>query len=85
MVNETRCELTDLLVDQCACPQHRGGFTPQEEASSLRDPSEPAHPARWPGRCAHCWTPFQVGTPIRARQTPTGAVWIADCCTEDDQ
>ena len=77
-----RCDLTDLLVDACGCPKHRGGRTPQEEADALADPSGAWHPALYQGRCAECGEPFQVGTPIRARRSPTPH-WIADCCAEE--
>jgi hypothetical protein len=46
-----RCPLTDLLVDQCACPQHRG-----EPASAPGDDEElgPVFTAQYLGRCVRC-------------------------------
>ena len=31
-MTEEECPLTELPVSQCACPKHRGGRTPEEEA-----------------------------------------------------
>lgn len=54
-----RCERTDLLADQCACPQHRGD--PEPAAPSL---PPWAWPARYPGKCGDCQLPIEVGDPI---------------------
>lgn len=50
-MSTARCDLTDLLTDQCACPQHRGEPAPaQEPAETTGQP----FPARFPGRCGTC-------------------------------
>lgn len=81
MTTSERCETTDLLVDQCGCPQHRGGQTVAEEAAALRARLL-AHPAwfaaQYAGRCEGCGTSFAVGDPIRM-QVPRG--WISGCCS----
>lgn len=85
LANDERCELTELLVEQCGCAKHRGGRTPQEEANAeaLHDPSGRWIEARYPGRCAECGKPFQPGTRIRASRSDVPH-WIAECCAEED-
>jgi len=46
-----RCELTELLVEQCACPTHRGGATPDEE--HIEPIGRPFY-ASYDGVCAAC-------------------------------
>jgi hypothetical protein len=62
-----RCDLTDLLPDQCACPRHRNVQLP---ANHARD-EQPTGPGPWftaqyPGRCTRCRTEFVAGDQIRA-------------------
>ena len=64
----TRCDLTDLLVEQCGCSQHRGGHTPEEEAERDRQPG-PWFPARYPGTCSRCGGTFADNQDIRADGT----------------
>ena len=87
-----RCDRTDLLVSECACRDHRGGRTPEEEAASdavalrqrLLSGVDGHHwrEAKYPGRCSGCSEWFQVGTAIRSNND--GAGWLAECCTEGD-
>lgn len=60
-----RCDLTDLLVDQCGCRIHRGGQTPAEEAARDRKPGRWI-PARYPGTCTCCGLAFEENRDIRA-------------------
>jgi hypothetical protein len=81
MTSTERCETTELLVDACGCPKHRGGQTVDEEAATLRTRLL-AHSAwfaaQYAGRCEGCGTAFAVGDPIRM-QVPHG--WVAGCCS----
>ncbi|WP_367128293.1 hypothetical protein [Saccharothrix sp. HUAS TT1] len=93
---DTRCDTTELLVDQCACPQHRGGRTPQEEVDAERQAVRArllADPAsgliRWfrahfPGACHSCGETFPIGTAIRRTPTQDGFAYVADCCAKAD-
>jgi hypothetical protein len=65
-----RCRFTELLVDQCGCPRHRGGQTPAEEAACERD-AFPTRPGRWftaefHGSCTRCDEPIEPSMRIRA-------------------
>jgi hypothetical protein len=77
-----RCELTELLVDECAhCKR-----TPSIEEQVRAEHAEMAarsgwHTAIYPGACSSCREPFGVGTPI-TRDTDGG--WMAACCATDD-
>lgn len=53
------CGLTELPVDMCACPKHRGGHAPGDEPiETVGQPIE----ARYPGPCArHCDTGIETG------------------------
>jgi hypothetical protein len=78
---ETRCERTELLVDQCGCPDHRGGTTPEEQlhahrAQLLLRPAWMA--AQWPGVCERCGTRFPTGAAIAME---AGLGWRAECCS----
>lgn len=80
---EARCELTELLVDQCGCREHRGGADPDEETRRLRArllalPGWLA--ARWGGTCSCCGDAFAAGTAIRAGSQ---GGWRAECCAEE--
>lgn len=68
-----RCDLTDLLVDQCAhCRKHDLDFDPAalDEGIELvdRDQSEygPPFPAQYPGRCTDCGQRIHEGDTIRS-------------------
>lgn len=81
---DTRCDTTDLLVEQCACPQHRGGRTPQEEASA-----EQAHPAgnwfeaRYAGVCAGCGDFFPAHVLVHRVPPEFGTGYVAQCCAQE--
>lgn len=55
-----RCEITELLTDQCACPRHRGGPAPAEEIQTVG----PAFEAWYPGHCVACEHPIRPGQQI---------------------
>jgi hypothetical protein len=82
-----RCDLTDLLVDQCACKTHRGGQTVQEQADAerlaLRDrllgTTNPWFVAEYAGCCVRCREPYEAGAAIR-RDTSS---YLAECCAEE--
>lgn len=68
-----RCAYSDLPANQCAhCLGHAG---PADERDEPRGSLRWA-PARYPGRCADCGEPFDVGAQIRAHAEG----WIAECC-----
>jgi hypothetical protein len=75
-VTAARCELTDLLVDQCGCPEHRDGRTVEEEATADRTLG-PRFTAQYDGRCSRCGTDFWPGESIRG---DGDGGWIAGCC-----
>lgn len=87
-----RCDTTELLVDECACREHRGGRTPQEEAAaedaSLRERllsgADGHHwwAAKYSGRCFGCGQWFPVGAAIRSNDRQNG--FIGECCAEGD-
>lgn len=82
MLIEERCERTELLVDQCACPEHRGGAVPDEQQAQLRARllAKPHwFAARYAGTCDCCGERFLVGTAIRM-DLQRG--WRAECCAE---
>lgn len=56
-MSEQRCDVTDLLVDQCACPEHRGG---QEVTDQLTTVGQP-FAAMYAGCCPACERPIQPG------------------------
>lgn len=73
-----RCPVTELLVDQCACPQHRG-----EPTVDGRDdqPLGPWFTAAYVGRCSRCDTSFDAGDRIRADGE---GGYLGSCCGGDD-
>ncbi|MFE9684139.1 hypothetical protein [Streptomyces sp. NPDC006285] len=74
-----RCEVTELLVGECA--HCRGNTTtPDEEAAAELAAAAPWFHAVHPGVCAACGEPFAPGALIRM-EIPRG--WRADCCRED--
>lgn len=56
-MTEQRCEVTELLVDQCACPDHRGGVEVVDELETVGPPFAAAHA----GCCATCEGPIRPG------------------------
>jgi hypothetical protein len=80
---EERCELTELLIDQCACREHRGGADVDEETLRLRarllaKPNWFA--AKYAGACDCCGERFPVGAAIRM---DLHRGWRAECCAEE--
>ena len=95
---EERCELTELLPDQCGCRVHRGGSTLQEEvdqetrqlrARLLGRLGVPGwFAAQYNGTCSTCDERFEVGAAIRVRgrfdrAAKNDSNWIAECCFEE--
>jgi hypothetical protein len=66
-----RCDRTDLLIDQCACPQHRGDPTPDREP--VETVGQP-FPARYPGECVGCGGRIAAGDKIVRAADEAG--WI---------
>lgn len=75
---DTRCEVTELLADQCAhcrrIPDPGTEPEPRRDAVTIT--------AGYPGKCAVCGDAFPPGTTITA--DPDGRGWVADCCTEGE-
>lgn len=65
MTTAERCETTELLVTDCGCPKHRGGQTPDEEASADQRPG-PWITAKHPGTCSSNGCDIKPGDEIRA-------------------
>lgn len=43
-MTDARCDTTELLVDQCACPTHRGsGQAADEDVATIGQPFEAAY------------------------------------------
>jgi hypothetical protein len=85
-----RCDLTELLVEDCAhCRGNDKTIEEQATAERLelraRLLSGAVHsitswfPARYPGHCAGCGTGFGEGTAIRT----LALGYLAECCAED--
>jgi len=70
-----RCQLTELLADQCA---HCRGLT-DPEPLRLR----PAFVARDAGDCHVCGLPYPAGERIRSAVVDGETVYVAECCWED--
>lgn len=61
----SRCELTELPVESCACRHHRGGKTPLEQQDAAREVwAGRVFLARFPGHCAVCEEPVAPGEQI---------------------
>lgn len=70
---EDRCELTDLLVDQCAHCQ--GHDAPPEKVERVGGTLS----ARYVGTCVHCGDRFQADEPIALGWVDGGLEWcLAD-------
>jgi hypothetical protein len=73
-----RCERTDLLVDQCACPDHRGGEVGglPDEIETVGQPFE----AQYEGQCAGCAGHIEPGQRIaRVADVPGAYVHTEGC------
>jgi hypothetical protein len=65
-----RCDVTELLVDQCACPRHRGAPPDDPAPAPAGDRPQVAFPARYPGTCHDCGERFDVGDLIAVVNPP---------------
>jgi len=73
-----RCDMTDLLVQECShCTGRDGGETAERrrKARLLADPS--VIKAQYPGACSNCGEGFLAGEPIRS---DWHGGWDAWCC-----
>lgn len=84
-----RCELSDLLVEQCGCRIHRAAVVETDiELNHTRRGATfgRAVTARYPGRCPGCGDHYDVGDLIRFDNSPTPASnsrwWHNDCAEE---
>ncbi len=85
-----RCDLTELLVEQCACPKHRGGQAPEEQATAERLATRARLLGGWNswfkaafgGTCATCGERYEAGAAIFSREFNPGR-YTADCCPEE--
>ena len=76
--SEDRCEITDLLVNQCGCRTHRGRPAPRvRDLFEEAEETAPWVPATWPGECSGCFLPFGEGDDIRADGC---GGWEGRCC-----
>lgn len=72
----TECPLTELPPEQCACPRHRGGHAPGEEAIETVGQ---AFDAMYQGRCERCERPIEVGQSIARVADGSGYVHAGRC------
>lgn len=75
MTPEERCEDTYLLVDQCGCPQHRGGLEVVDELKTVGQPFE----AAFAGFCPACERQIHVGQEIARLADEFGYVHAGRC------
>jgi hypothetical protein len=73
--NEQRCDLTDLLVDQCGCPQHRGDAEVTDELKTVGQPFE----AMYSGFCSACERSIHEGQMIARLADDPGYVHAGRC------
>jgi hypothetical protein len=74
LVVADRCDLTELLVDQCS---HCRGDELQSETTDRG----PWFTAAYPGACSRCGTGFEPGDEIRAGGH---GGYLPECCGEDE-
>lgn len=80
-----RCRLTECWPAECGCKDHRGGTTPEEEATLPVDKPitgvwlSPPFEAKYHGRCVACGSPFSSGVTVRYDQDHE---LVAECCLE---
>ena len=55
-----RCDVTELLVEQCGCPKHRGGDEAIARPETVGQPFE----AMYGGFCPQCERRIEVGQMI---------------------
>ena len=69
-----RCEVTDLVVDQCGGPCHRPDLVDVGELPA-RVPGSTTIEARFPGRCGHCERPIRFGELISRADVDGVGLW----------
>ena len=76
-----RCDLTELLVEQCAhCRLPHAPILPEPSDDQFDEPAEkvgPWFPARWWGECSGCGERFEKYALIRGDGM---GGWLAQCC-----
>ena len=70
-----RCELTELLTDQCAHCRH----IPDPPARRIGRPFR----AAYTGHCRDCDQPYDVDDLIRRVADDDGTGYLGPCCPED--
>lgn len=67
--SEARCHLTELLVSQCGCREHRPDLTGRPDPPVSREwegmPVSRVVEAKWSGWCPICGNRYPEGTAIR--------------------
>lgn len=84
-MSNARCDLTELLVDQCACREHRGGeIINLDHNHAPTEPEQMPAPrtfeANHPGKCV-CGTRWAVGD--RIAYNCEDELVGTQCCTGD--
>lgn len=83
MSRPARCDLTELLVDQCAHCLKKPSLAEQIAAEDARLLALPGwFAAKWPGRCASCRTEFKAGAAIIRDPIADPPVYYAGCCPD---
>lgn len=72
-----RCELTELLTDQCA---HCRGLADPQPLRTLGRPIA----ARYEGYCRACRSPYGEGDTIQRVADDDGTGYLGPCCVEVD-
>lgn len=83
MISEQRCDLTELLVSQCA---HCQGARSVEEQAADESRAIAHRPgwieAQYPGECYRCGEPIAVGDLIHRSDSHRSVGWIGSCCAD---
>jgi hypothetical protein len=74
-VSGQRCDVTELLVDQCACSDHRGGIEVTDELATVGQPFA----AMYAGCCAACEGPIRPDQLIARLADDDGYVHAGRC------
>jgi hypothetical protein len=87
MTVTARCEVTELLVDECACRLHRNLPDPAPDRDLFEAPAAAREARPWfasmyGGDCAGCGDRFDAGDTIRASRAFGG--YVAECCGGDE-
>lgn len=99
MTAQDRCELTELLIEQCGCRLHAGaagatarGLTAEVEPYARRNGDQPSYGApiiaRYGGRCPECQERYEPGDTIRPQRFKTTGnhtgTWVHTECAEEN-